>query len=43
MNLFGVITVSGVSFMMLCLFIVAALGYALGRMMRKHPKLWMLW
>jgi len=31
MNLFGVVTISGVSFFMLCLFAIAAVGYALGR------------
>jgi len=39
MNLFGVITVSGVSFMMLCLFLVAAIGYALGRVTIKGVNL----
>ncbi len=39
MNLGGVITVSGVSFMILCLFVIAGLGYALGRVTIKGVNL----
>ena len=39
MNLGGVVTVTGISFLMFCLFIVAFLGYALGRISIKGVSL----